>query len=260
MPVCMQSKSSLSRGSCLSTCSQCEVLEDSEPAYHCSHCGRPVMPSASGCSNMLPCTQCLQSGAQQTPSPRMLHTLAHTVACCLIVLASLPMLLAVFTAAHMKPGTQQLPIAHVAHYMNSTRHAAHRHTQTHACMYANATVPDSEQPQTSVTPVYPSFYVNFTHMPAATPVGCVSVMPLCLTFYVYFTHGCGSIAEGSCLLRAWSGCSVITGFYSNPRVLVQSKGDIAARCPGTGSTWHKSCLTLHTHACTLFVAASLFWL
>jgi hypothetical protein len=58
MPVCMRSKSSLSRGSCLSTCSQCEVLQDSEPAYHRT-CG-PVMPSASGCSNMLPCTQCLQ--------------------------------------------------------------------------------------------------------------------------------------------------------------------------------------------------------
>jgi hypothetical protein len=71
--------------------------------------------------------------------------------------------------------------------MNSTRHAAHRHTQTHACMYANATVPDSEQPQTSVTPVYPSFYVNFTHMPAATPVGCVSVMPLCLPS-MYISH------------------------------------------------------------------------
>jgi hypothetical protein len=62
--------------------------EDSEPDITAATCGRPVMPSASGCSNMLPCTQCLQSGAQQTPSPRMLHTLAHTVACCLIVLAS----------------------------------------------------------------------------------------------------------------------------------------------------------------------------
>jgi hypothetical protein len=82
MPVCMQSKSSLSRGSCLSTCSQCEVLLKILNLHiTAATCGRPVMPSASGCSNMLPCTQCLQSGAQQTPSPRMLHTCTH---CCLL--------------------------------------------------------------------------------------------------------------------------------------------------------------------------------
>jgi hypothetical protein len=92
--------------------------------------------------------------------------------------------------------------------------------------------------------VCPSFYVNFTHMPAATPVGCVSVM-LCSTFYVYFTHGCGNCRR--LLLAAglvWLQCDhrVLTAtheFWCN-------QGDIAARCPGTGSTWHKSCLTLHT--------------
>jgi hypothetical protein len=128
-------KSSLSRGSCLSTCSQCEVLLKILNLHiTAATCGRPVMPSASGCSNMLPCTQCLQSGAQQTPSPRMLHTC--TVACCLIVLASCQCGCS-FLRQHMSLGhSQHCQLAHVAHYMNSTRHAAHRHThtQTHACM------------------------------------------------------------------------------------------------------------------------------
>jgi hypothetical protein len=136
MPVCMQSKSSLSRGSCLSTCSQCEVLLKILNLHiTAATCGRPVMPSASGCSNMLPCTQCLQSGAQQTPSPRMLHTC--TVACCLIVLASCQCGCS-FLRQHMSLGhSQHCQLAHVAHYMNSTRHAAHRHTHTNTCMYAN---------------------------------------------------------------------------------------------------------------------------
>jgi hypothetical protein len=131
------------------------------------------------------------------------------------------------------------------HIMNSTRHAAHRHTQPHACVYANATVPDSEQQMSQRYARVPSFYVNFTHMPAATR-SVVSALCPCALPYVYFTHmAAAAIAEGSCLLRAWSGCSVITGFLQQPTSSGAIKGDIAARCPGTGSTWHK-CLTLHT--------------
>jgi hypothetical protein len=115
MPVCMQSKSSLSRGSCLAHVPNAKCFEDSEPAYHCSHCGRPVMPSASGCSNMLPCTQCLQSGAQQTPSPRMLHTCTH---CCLLfdcfgIPANVACSFHSSTHEAWHPATANLPMLHI---------------------------------------------------------------------------------------------------------------------------------------------------
>jgi hypothetical protein len=95
--------------------------------------------------------------------------------------------------------------------------------------------------------VYPSFYVNFTRTCLQQPRSVVSVMPCALQLCIFHTHmAAAAIAEGSCLLRAWSGCSVITGvltatheFWCNPR-------RHCCRCPGTGSTWHKSCLTLHT--------------
>jgi hypothetical protein len=53
-------------------------------------------------------------------------------------------------------------------------------------------------------------------------------------------------AEGSCLLRAWSGCSVITGFLQQPT----SSGAIQATLlQGVqAQALHKSCLT-STHAC-----------
>jgi hypothetical protein len=90
--------------------------------------------------------------------------------------------------------------------MNSTRHAAH----THAC-------------KTQVD----------------------SALALCSDLLCNnHTHGCGSNCRSSCLLRAWSGCSVITGFLATHEFWC-NPGDIAARCPGTGST-SKSCLTLHT--------------
>jgi hypothetical protein len=144
---------------------------------------------------------------QQTPSPEC-YTHLHTRCCCLIVLASPSMGCSSHTA-HMKPrGTprQHCQLAHVAHYMNSTRHAAQTHTQTHARMYANVLLFPSNPDESALRPCDPSFYVNFTHMPAATPVGCVSVMPLCFTFYVYQYHmAAAATAEGSCLLRVWSG-------------------------------------------------------
>jgi hypothetical protein len=82
--------------------------------------------------------------------------------------------------------------------MNSTRHAAH----THAC-------------KTQVD----------------------SALALCSDLLCNnHTHGCGSNCRSSCLLRAWSGCSVITGFLATHEFWC-NPGDIAARCPGTGSTW-----------------------
>jgi hypothetical protein len=110
--------------------------EDSEPAYHCAAtCGRPVMPSASGCSNMLPCTQCLQWSSKHHHL-NATHTCTHCWFDCFGIPANV---VAVFTAAHMKPrapckATLPTP-AHVAHYMNSTRHAAHRHTHTNTCLH-----------------------------------------------------------------------------------------------------------------------------
>jgi hypothetical protein len=118
MPVCMQSKSSLSRGSCLSTCSQCEVLLKILNLHiTAATCGRPVMPSASGCSNMLPCTQCLQVEHSKHHHLEC-YTLAHTVACCLIVLASLPMWLqfshsSTHEPRHSQGNTANLPMLHI---------------------------------------------------------------------------------------------------------------------------------------------------
>jgi hypothetical protein len=184
------------------------------------------MPSASGCSNMLPCTQCLQSGAQQTPSPRM-HTLAH---CCLLFdCFGIPAnVVAVFTA-HMKP--RALPKATLPTcpcctlYEQHTPCCTHRHTHKHmpACMlmcYCSRfrATPD----ESALRPC--TLLCNFTHMPAATPVGCVSVMPLCSTFYVYFTHGCGSNCRRLLLAAGlvWLQCDhrVLTAtheFWCNPK-------------------------------------------
>jgi hypothetical protein len=62
-----------------------------------------------------------------------------------------------------------------------------------------------------------------------------------------FHMAAAAIAEGSCLLRAWSGCSVITGFLPTHEFWCNQRRH-CCRCPGTGSTWHKSCLTLHMPA------------
>jgi hypothetical protein len=94
-------------------------------------CGRPVMPSASGCSNMCRALSvCRWSTANTITNAAHLHT----VACCLIVLASCQCGCSFLTAAHEpRPQGTSLPMLH---YMNSTRHAAHRHTHKHmpACM------------------------------------------------------------------------------------------------------------------------------
>jgi hypothetical protein len=129
MPVCMRSKSSLSRGSCLSTCSQMRsASEDSEPAYHCEPLVDGVMPSASGCSNV-PCTQCLQ-GRQQTPSPECCTHLLHTV---LIVWHPCQHVVAVFSQQHTCRGhSKAQPASLCCTLYEQHTHAAH--TQTHACM------------------------------------------------------------------------------------------------------------------------------
>jgi hypothetical protein len=122
-------------------------------------CGRPVMPSASGCSNMLPCTQCLQSGAQQTPSPRMLHTLAHTVACCLIVLASCQCGCSFLTAAHMKPRDPKatLPTCPCCTlYEQHTPCCTQTHTHKHM-LYANVLLFLRATQMSQRYALYPSF-------------------------------------------------------------------------------------------------------
>jgi hypothetical protein len=86
---------------------------------------------------------------------------------------------------------------------------------------------------------------------------CQRYAPVLYLLCIFHTMAAAAIAE--LLLAAglvWLQCD--HRVLSNPRVLVQSKGDIAARCPGTGSTWHKSCLTLHTCLLHTLVAASLF--
>jgi hypothetical protein len=91
-------------------------------------------------------------------------------------------------------------------------------------------------------------------MPAATPVGCVS--PLCshllCIFHTWLRQHCRRLLLAAGLV--WLQCDhrVLTAtheFWCNP-------GDIAARCPGTGSTWHSrmlihTCL-LHTLCCCKF--------
>jgi hypothetical protein len=84
-------------GSCLA-CSQCEVLLKILNLHITAATCGPVMPSASGCSNMCALSVCRWT--QQTPSLEC-YTLAP-VACCLIVLASLPMWFS-FLWQHMKP-------------------------------------------------------------------------------------------------------------------------------------------------------------
>jgi hypothetical protein len=185
MPVCMQSKSSLSRGSCLSTCSQCVASEDSERVSL-----QPLVDGLS-CRLHLAAVTCTVHSvfAEWTQQTHHLEccTHLHTVACCLIVWHPANVV-AVFSQQHMSlelPGnTANLPMLHI---MNSTRHAAHRHTQPHACMYANATVPDSEQQMSQRYARVPSFYVNFTHMPAATR-SVVSALCPCALPSMYISH------------------------------------------------------------------------
>jgi hypothetical protein len=71
---------------------------------------------------------------------------------------------------------------------------------------------------------------------------CPCAHLLCI-FHTWLRQHCRRLLLAAGLV--WLQCD--QGSYSNPRVLVQSKGDIAARCPGTGSTW-QSCLTPHMPA------------
>jgi hypothetical protein len=237
---CAWSKSSLSRGSCLSTCSQCELLEDSEPAYHCSH----LWTACHAVSASAAVTCCRALSVCRVEHSKHHHTCLHTH-CCLLFdcFGILPMWLQFSQAAHMSLGHSQgnTQLAHVAHYEQHTPCCTQTHT--HACMYVMCYCSRFRATQMSQRRLYPSFYVNFTHMPAATPVGCVSVMP-CALPSMYISHmAAAAIAEGSCLLRAWSGCSVITGFLQQPEFWCNPRRH-CCRCPGTGSTWHKSYLTI----------------
>jgi hypothetical protein len=109
--------------------------------------------------------------------------------------------------------------------MNSTPCCTQTHTHKHmpACMlmcYCSRfrATPDESALRPCTLPS------NFTHMPAATPVGCVSVMPLCSTFYVYFTHGWRQQLQKAlaCAGLVWLQCDhrVLTAtheFWCNPR-------------------------------------------
>jgi hypothetical protein len=118
----------------------------------------------------------------------------------------------------------------------------HKHMPAYAAVFC-----DSEQRMSQRYARVPFLLCKFRTC-LQQPRSVVSALCLCSTFYVYFTHmAAAAIAEGSCLLRAWSGCSVITGFLQ-PTSSGAIKGDIAARCPGTGSTWHKSCDSPHMPA------------
>jgi hypothetical protein len=80
------------------------------------------------------------------------------------------------------------------------------------------------------------------------PWSVVSALcPVSHLLCISFTHGCGSNCRRLLFCGLSGCCSVITGFLQQPT----SSGAIQrrhCRCPGTGSTWHKSCLIL-THAC-----------
>jgi hypothetical protein len=160
----------------------------------------------------------------------MLHTLAHTVAV-LIVLASCQCG-SVFSAAAHEPGAlpgQHCQLAHVALYEQHTP-CCTQTPQTHACMHANVLLfPIPSNPDESA--LRPFLLCKFRTC-LQQPRSVVSALHAVL-YPMYISHGCGSNAEGSCLLRAWSGCSVITGFLQQPTSSGAIKGDIAARCPGT---------------------------
>jgi hypothetical protein len=72
----------------------------------------------------------------------------------------------------------------------------------------------------------------------------VSALCPCALPSMYISHMAAALQKALACC-GWSGCSVITGFLQQP-TSSGNQGDIAAGCPGTGSTWHKSCLTLHT--------------
>jgi hypothetical protein len=174
----------------------------------------------------VPCTQCLQSGAQQTHHHLECCTHLHTVACLFDCLASLPCGCSFLTAAH-EPGALPGHCALCCTYGQHTPCCTQTHTHTCLRMYANVLlfpIPSNRMSQRCAR--VPFLLCKF-HAHACSNRLCQRYA-LCSTFYVYFTHGCGSNAEGSCLLRAWSGCSVITGFLQQPTSSGAIQGDIAA--------------------------------
>jgi hypothetical protein len=167
-------------GSCLSTCSQCEVLLKILNLHiTASHLWTVSCRLHLACN--MPCTQCLQGGAQQTPSPRMLHA---PVAHCFDCLASRQHVVAVFSAAaHMQPGTPRAQPASLCCTLYEQHTPCCTHTQTHACMLCFLfPIPSNRMIITPCAPL-PSMY--FTHMPA-TPVGCVSYA--CALPSMYISH------------------------------------------------------------------------
>jgi hypothetical protein len=110
-------------------------------------------------------------------------------------------------------------------------------THKHMPAYANVLlfpIPSSRMSQRYAR--VPFLLCKFHAHACSNPGRLCQRYALCLSMYI--SHMAAAQLQGSCLLRAWSGCSVITGFLQQPTSSGAIQGDIAARCPGTGSTWH----------------------
>jgi hypothetical protein len=152
---------------------------------------------------------------------------------------------AVFTAAHMKPrapckATLPTSCPCCTLYEQHTPCCTQTHTHKHmpACMlmcYCSRfrATPD----ESALRPCAPSFHVNFTHM-LQQPWSVVSALCPCAFTFMYISHNtaAAAIAEGSCLLRVWSlQCDhrVLTAtheFWCNPKATLLQGSRHSSTC------------------------------